>query len=108
MKWMKYSRDSRTVEFKLEEHEMLKDLPYTLEFTDINRMGAIIGSIGCGNSQVNSDWIAKFKIPDAVNFVAGQWSYSLVVYCPKGLTIIATGYSYGVRLTCNQAMAINE
>jgi hypothetical protein len=109
MKWMLHDRKRNELSFRLEEHEIVDGMEYVLEINGPKMDGdkKVDASFGCGAKKVNSEWILKYQIPDAVQLHLGV--YTFIVFnsntvIKKGDYVIATGFVHGNRFVCHQAM----
>lgn len=108
MKWMKFDRKKKILEFKLEEHEMVDDMPHyaIFEGPKTNEKDAERISVNSPSAKVGPQWNLKISIPEAVQLHLGAWTF-VVIGEPiqtKGQRIIASGFSYGMSFVCHQAI----
>jgi hypothetical protein len=111
MKWMRYDKKKGEISFKLEEHEIDDDMLHHIYFDgpknnvkDAERVNQSVGP-----SKINSEWLLKFKLPENMALHMGQWNFVVTGFnkLNNGDRTIASGFSYGTRWVCHQAITIS-
>lgn len=104
MKWMVHDQKKKELVFRLEEHEIIDEMNYTLNILSPKYPDAEIPAkvVVVGPSKVNSSWELKFKLPETIPFpsdffVSGQ-------HDSKGRCVVASGFSIGSEFSCHQAV----
>lgn len=106
MKWMSFNRSIRTIEFKLEEHEIVDDMIHRVVFDGPPRSGRARDSVTSAPSKAGPQWNLKFVVPREVDLTIGQWTFTVISepFMTRGQQITATGFSNGADLICHQAI----
>ena len=108
MKWMTFDRKKRTLEFKLDEPEMVEEMVHhgVFEGPKTNAPDAERISVTSAAAKVGPQWNLKIQIPEEVKLHLGSWTFIVISepYQTKGQYITASGFSYGMDFVCHQAL----